>query len=489
MGFSNSMEIIILVAYFLSLCILFSFGIHGLILVYFYHKTSKNKKQKPDLPKDLPKVTIQLPMFNEYNVVERLIRAVCKINYPIDKLEIQVLDDSTDDTVTLANKIIDEYKAKGFNIKHIHRIDRTGYKAGALKAGLDVAEGEFVAIFDADFVPNADFLEETIPYFTNPEIGLVQTRWEHLNEDRSMITKAQALALDAHFCVEQQTRSNAGFFFSFNGTAGIWRKETIIDAGNWQADTLTEDLDLSYRAQLKGWKFIYLNEVTSPAELPEDINSLKIQQFRWTKGAVETAIKLIPKIIKAKLPFTVKLECYAHLTSNIVFPFIILTALLNIPVVFIKNSFEGVDNFYTLMSIFVFATVSTFIFYSYGQKTIHTDWRKRLLLFPVFMAGSMGMAVNNSKAIFEAIIGKKTAFVRTPKTGDAKIKIEKYKTKRISSTVIVELVLALYFLLGIGLSIYYKEIAAIPFQLMFLSGFGSIGLLSLRHSILLKRKP
>lgn len=477
------MEIIILILYFLSLCILFGFGIHGLILIFFYVRTYKNKKRKPELQKDLPVVTIQLPMFNEYNVVERLIKAVCNIRYPIDKLEIQVLDDSTDDTVVLASKVVEEYRAKGYNIKYIHRVARTGFKAGALKEGLDVAEGEFVAIFDADFVPNENFLEETMPYFSNPEIGLVQTRWEHLNENYSMITKAQALALDAHFCVEQQTRSNAGFFFSFNGTAGIWRKQTIIDAGNWQADTLTEDLDLSYRAQLNGWKFIYLNEITSPAELPEDINSLKIQQFRWTKGAVETAIKLIPKIIKAKLPFDVKLECYAHLTSNIVFPFILLTALLNIPVVFIKNSYEGIDNFYTLMSIFVFATVATFIFYSYGQKTIHADWRKRLLLFPLFMAGSMGMAVNNSKAIFEAIIGKKTAFIRTPKVGNVSTsKAKKYKNRVISSTVVIELLFTIYFLFGIGLSIFYREIAAIPFQLMFLAGFGSIGILSLRHA-------
>jgi cellulose synthase/poly-beta-1,6-N-acetylglucosamine synthase-like glycosyltransferase len=442
---------------------------------------------------DVPMVTIQLPMFNEYSVVERLIRAVCKIKYPIDKLEIQVLDDSTDDTITLANKVVDEYKAKGYNIKYIHRIDRSGYKAGALKAGLEVAEGEFVAIFDADFVPNEDFLEETVPYFQNPNIGLVQTRWEHLNEDYSMITKAQALALDAHFCVEQQTRSNADFFFSFNGTAGIWRKATIIDAGNWQADTLTEDLDLSYRAQLKGWKFIYLNEITSPAELPQDINSLKIQQFRWTKGAVETAIKLIPRIFKERKKLTLgqKLESFAHLTSNIVFPFIILTALLNIPVVFIKNHYSGVDTFYSLMSIFVFATIATFIFYTYGQKTIHADWRKRLLLFPVFMAGSMGMAVNNSKAIFEAFIGKKSAFVRTPKTGSAPATAttKKYFSKlKVSSVVVVELLFALYFLFGIGLSIYYLEIAAIPFQIMFLAGFGSIGILSLKNAFKMRRE-
>ena len=298
------MEKIILIIYFLSLCVLFAFGVHGLFLVYFYRKTQKNKREKPDMPAEFPKVTIQLPMFNEYFVVERLIHAVCKIKYPLDKLEIQVLDDSTDDSQEIAKRMVDEYKQKGFNIKYIHRVDRTGYKAGALKEALNHAEGELVAIFDADFVPDENFLMDTVPYFQDPEVGLVQTRWEHLNEDYSMLTKAQALALDAHFCVEQQVRCNAGFFFSFNGTAGIWRKETIFDAGNWQADTLTEDLDLSYRSQLKGWKFLYLNDITSPAELPEDINSLKIQQFRWTKGAVETAIKLIPKIVKQSCLFS-----------------------------------------------------------------------------------------------------------------------------------------------------------------------------------------
>ncbi|MGI6369761.1 MAG: cellulose synthase family protein [Candidatus Kapaibacterium sp.] len=485
------MEKIILIIYFLSLCVLFGFGIHGLILVYFYNKTKKNIIKKPPLQKDLPIVTIQLPMYNEYFVVERIIGAACGIKYPIDKLEIQVLDDSTDDSYDLAKKTVERYKKQGYNIKHIHRVDRSGYKAGALKAGLEVAEGEFVAIFDADFVPDENFLLDTIPYFQDPKVGLVQTRWEHLNEDFSMLTKAQALALDAHFCIEQQVRCKAGFFFSFNGTAGIWRKATIFDAGNWQADTLTEDLDLSYRSQLKGWKFLYLNDITSPAELPEDINSLKIQQFRWTKGAVETAIKLIPKVVKAKLPFKVKLECYAHLTSNIVFPFILLTALLNVPVVLIKNSIDGVDTFYNAMSIFVFATIATFIFYLHGQRAIHLDWRRRLLMFPVFMAGSMGMAVNNTKAIFEAIIGKKTAFIRTPKTGDAQdssLQRKKYKNHKISGIVIIEILLALYFVAGIILSIYYSELAAIPFQLMFLLGFGAIGFLSLRHAILTVKK-
>ncbi len=401
-----------------------------------------------------------------------------------------MLDDSTDESQELCKSLVEEYKKKGFNIKYIHRTDRTGYKAGALKHGLELAEGDFVAIFDADFVPNENFLLKTIPYFSNPQIGMVQTRWEHLNEEYSYLTRAQALALDGHFVLEQQVRNKAGFFINFNGTAGIWRKSAIIDAGNWEPDTLTEDLDLSYRAQLRGWKFVYLNDVTSPAELPADINALKTQQFRWTKGAVETAKKLLPRVLKADIPLKVKLECFVHLTSNIVFPFIIIVALLNVPIVLIKNTVGGFDQFYSFMSIFVLASISTFLFYMYAQKAIHLDWRRRLLLFPVFLAGSMGFAVNNTKAVLEALIGKKTGFARTPKEGIVgsapKPKVKKYKSNKFSWTVLFEILLALYFVVGVGISVYYLEIAAIPFQLLFLLGFGTVGYLSLRHAIFSK---
>ncbi len=481
------MEHLILIIYFVALSVLFGFGIHGLILLFYYRKTRKNPKEIPLMPKDMPMVTIQLPLFNEYFVAERLIRSVAAINYPKDKLEIQVLDDSTDDTVELCKAIVEELKTSGYDIQYIHRTDRSGYKAGALKNGLQVAKGDFVAIFDADFVPNDDFLLQTIPHFNNKNVGMVQTRWEHLNEEYSYLTKAQALALDGHFVLEQQVRNNAGFFINFNGTAGVWRKSCIIDAGNWQADTLTEDLDLSYRAQLKGWKFVYLNDVTSPAELPADINALKTQQFRWTKGAVETAIKILPKVFKSKMPLKVKLECFVHLTSNIVFPFIILVALLNVPIVLIKNTIGGFDQFYSYMSVFVLASISTFLFYMFAQKAIHLDWRRRLLLFPIFLAGSMGFAVNNTKAVVEAIIRKRTGFARTPKDGivgtNATVINKKYKQKRISVTVFFELMLALYFIAGIAISIYFLEIAAIPFQALFLLGFGTVGYLSLRHAI------
>jgi len=480
------MEDFLLIVYFLSLTILFGFGIHGLVMLYYYRKTQHIKLPQKTIEGEYPVVTIQLPMYNEMYVIERLIKAVCNIEYPKDKLHIQVLDDSTDETTIIASNLVNEYKQKGFDIEYIHRTNRQGYKAGALKEGLEKAKGEYVAIFDADFVPNRDFLLKTIPYFADKDVGMVQTRWEHLNEEYSFITRAAALALDGHFVIEQQVRNKAGFFINFNGTAGVWRKETIYDAGNWHADTLTEDLDLSYRAQLNGWKFVFLNDVTSPAELPADINALKTQQFRWTKGAVETAKKILPLVFKSKLPLKIKLESFVHLTSNIVFPFIIIVAMLNIPLVIIKNTVGEYDNYYTLMSVFVLASISTFLFYMFAQRAIHLDWRKRLLLFPVFLAGSMGFAVNNSKAVFEALINKKTGFARTPKykiEGEKdKWTNKKYVQKKLNWTVVVELLLALYYVAGIAISVYYLEIAAIPFQLLFLLGFGTVGYMSLKHT-------
>ncbi len=482
------MENIILIFYFISLSILFSFGVHGLILLYYYFKTQKILPPKYELPAELPMVTIQLPIFNEVYVIERLVDHVCRINYPKEKLEIQILDDSTDETQEVAQQLVAKYRQQGFDIHYIHRENREGFKAGALKYGLELAKGEFIAIFDADFTPREDFLLKTIPCFQNPKVGMVQTRWGHINEEYSFLTRAVALSLDGHFVIEQQVRNKAGFFINFNGTAGVWRKETIVDAENWQSDTLTEDLDLSYRAQLKGWKFVFLNDVVSPAELPADINALKTQQFRWTKGAVETAKKILPLVMKAKLPLKVKLESIVHLTSNIVFPFILVVAILNIPLVIIKNTFSDFDVYYNLMSIFVVASISSFLFYLYSQKAIHVDWRNRILLFPVFLAGSMGFAINNTKAVIEALIGKKSGFTRTPKyrivSHEDDWKLKKYVQRRVSLSVMFELGLALYYLVGIGISIYYVELAAIPFQLLFLLGFGTVGYMSLKHALL-----
>lgn len=482
----ESLSDVVVALYVGALLVLFAFGIHGLVMLYFYHRTRDRQVRPPVAQLDpLPVVTVQLPLYNEVYVVERLIDAVVRLDYPKDKLEIQVLDDSTDETQQVARERVEYYRAQGYDIHYIHRTDREGYKAGALRHGLSLARGEFIAIFDADFIPKPDFLQKTLPYFADPRVGMVQTRWEHLNEDYSLLTRAQALALDGHFVIEQQVRYKAGFFINFNGTAGIWRRLCIEDAGNWHSDTLAEDLDLSYRAQLRGWKFVFLNDVTSPAELPADINALKSQQFRWTKGAVEAAKKLLPAVWKADLPLATKLECTVHLTSNIVFPFIVVVALLNLPMVLVKNLVGGYDELFTLMSIFVLASVSTFLFYLYSQRTVHEDWQRRVLLFPLFMAGSMGLAINNTKAVIEALIGKRSEFTRTPKyritSAADDWRTRKYARLPLRASVVVELLLGVYFAVGIGVSLYYAELAAIPFQVMFLVGFGGIGFLSLAH--------
>jgi cellulose synthase/poly-beta-1,6-N-acetylglucosamine synthase-like glycosyltransferase len=478
----------LLALYFFSLSILFLFGLQSAAMVFYYARTRHIERAVPSMPDNLPVVTVQLPLFNEVYVIERLIEAVCAMDYPADRLEIQVLDDSTDETVEVARQIVARYAAQGFDIHHIHRTNRVGYKAGALKEGLAIAKGEFIAIFDADFVPKSDFLRQTIPHFFSGEkVGVVQTRWEHLNEDYSFLTRAQALALDGHFAIEQQVRNKAGFFINFNGTAGVWRKEAIYDAGNWHYDTITEDTDLSYRAQLRGWKFVYLNDVTSPAELPAEINAFKAQQFRWTKGTIEVAKKILPAVWRSTLPLRVKIQSTFHLGANIVFPFIILVAILNVPLVIIKNVMPQYGWYFNLMVIFTLASVSTFIFYTVAQYTIHRkDWHERIILFPLFMAGSMGLAVNNTRAVLEAIFNKKSEFVRTPKfkvekNGDT-WKSNKYKAKKIDCTVFVELALAAYFFIGICISLFCMEFAAIPFQSMFFFGFAAVGGLSVHHA-------
>jgi len=486
------MEDFILVAYFISIFILFAFGSHFFIMLYYYNKY-KNVKPKVDGElKEFPMVTIQLPIYNEIYVVRRLLDSVCKIDYPKEKLEVQVLDDSTDETVDEVARICAEKRALGYDFVHLHRTNRQGYKAGALKEGLAVAKGEFIAIFDADFIPQPDFLKKTLPHFNKPNVGMVQTRWEHLNGDYSVITKAQALALDAHFVLEQSVRNNAGLFIAFNGTGGIWRKECIIDAGNWQADTLTEDLDLSYRAQLKGWKFVFLKDVTSPAELPSEINSLKAQQYRWTKGYIETAKKMLPEVWKSNLPLKLKLLCTLHLTSNFVFPFILLSGILNVPLVYIKQSGTH-DDYFAFMSIFVLAFIGSFLFYLYSQKDIHEkDWKKRIYLFPIFLSGSMGLAFNNAKAVIEGLLNKRTEFVRTPKFSlvdkNDSWKNKKYAKTKVSYAVIFEFLLALYCLFGIGMSLYYLEISAVPFQLMFFVGFGFISVMSIKNLLVSKKE-
>ncbi|KAB2923253.1 MAG: glycosyltransferase [Bacteroidetes bacterium] len=484
------MEHIILIAYIVCLSILFVFGAHGFVMVYHYYRHRNEVDGVLPLTRT-PMVTIQLPLYNEMYVVRRLIDASCAIEYPKDKLEIQVLDDSTDETVDLVASIVREKQEQGYIIHHVRRPNRKGFKAGALKEGLKTAAGEFVAIFDADFIPKPEFLRMTVPYFdTDPSIGMVQTRWEHLNGDYSLMTRTQAMALDGHFVIEQNIRNKAGYFINFNGTGGVWRTSCIMDAGDWQSDTLTEDLDLSYRAQLRGWKFKFLRDVTSPAELPAEINALKSQQFRWTKGAIETARKLLPMVWRSDIPFRIKFHSTFHLTNNIVFPFIILASLLNVPLTFIKHA-GGFDAYFDFMSVFVLAFIGSFLFYLYSQKDIYPDWRRRIFLFPVFMAGSMGFAVNNSKAVLEGLFKRKSEFVRTPKYGiegkKQSWKDKKYVPVKFSWTVIIEIALALYCGAGALASLYYLEIAAVPFQLLFTMGYGFVAYLSVQQALEARR--
>lgn len=491
----QKMDDIVLISYFISLSILLIFGCHGFIMLFYHNKYGKNAPQEnKDCTQD-KKVTIQLPLYNELYVVERLINCVCQIDYPRDLLEIQVLDDSTDETVDLVARLVAEKRAEGYDIKQIRRESRAGFKAGALLEGLKVAKGDYVAIFDADFMPKKDFLQKTLRFFKDPKIGMVQSRWEHSNSDFSLLTKIQALALDGHFVIEQSVRNKAGFFITFNGTGGIWKKECILDAGNWQGDTLAEDLDLSYRAQLKGWKFVYLRDFTTPSELPEEINALKAQQFRWTKGHIETAKKLLPLVWKSDVPLRIKLQCTFHLSNNLAFPFILLASILNVPLVFIKNSGPH-ETIFNMMSIFVIAFFSSFFFYLYSQKDIYQNWRKKIALFPIFMAGSMGFAVNNSRAVFEGLMNRKSEFVRTPKpridaaageaaaaAASAPAANNKYSVrKKLGLSVYVELVLAIYCFIGVIASIYFMEIAALPFHLLFFFGFATVSAMSLKNA-------
>jgi cellulose synthase/poly-beta-1,6-N-acetylglucosamine synthase-like glycosyltransferase len=476
---------VVLYTYIAALSVLFVFGCYGFYMIYRHvHLRERDTQEEPSL-EEFPVVTVQLPVYNERYVVGRLLDAACTIDYPLELLEIQVLDDSTDMTVEVIAAKVEEYRNKGVDIKHIRRGTREGFKAGALKEGLRTARGEFVAIFDADFVPRKDFLRKTMPHFlSDPTVGMVQTRWEHINSEYSLLTRTQAMALDGHFVIEQSVRNNAGLFMNFNGTAGVWRKECIEQSGNWHDDTLTEDLDLSYRAQLRGWKFKYLQDVTSPAELPSEINALKSQQFRWTKGAIETARKILPQVWRSPFPLRTKVHATFHLTNNLVFPFIVIAGILNVPLVFIKHSGEY-DGYFVFMSVFVFAFVGSFLFYLYSQKGVYADWRRRLLLFPVFMAGSMGFSVNNTRAVLEGLMRKKSEFVRTPKysihgKGDSWAD-KTYVPRRVGYDVVIEMLLAVYCLFGVASSIYFLEIAAVPFQLLFFMGFSFVSFMSLKH--------
>ncbi|MBI5410226.1 MAG: glycosyltransferase [Nitrospirae bacterium] len=476
-----------LIIYFFVLITVFIYASHRYYMVYLYFKHQKNKPVLKKKLERLPRVTIQLPIFNEMYVVRRLITASCGIDYPRELLDIQVLDDSTDETAAVAQKCVKEFREKGFDIHYIHRENREGFKGGALANGLKSAQGEFVAVFDADFVPGKDILQKTIHYFADKSVGMVQTRWTYLNRDYSLLTRIQAIMLDGHFVIEHTARNWSGRFFNFNGTAGVWRKEAIETAGGWQNDTLTEDLDLSYRSQLKGWKFVFLKDEIAPSEIPVDINAFKTQQNRWAKGSIQTARKLLSQIFKSKLPLKVKIEAFFHLTNNMSYLLMLLLSLLMYPSMVARINLGWFQMIVTDVPFLLVATVGISFFYLCSQKAAYKDWKSRLIYMPMLMSLGIGLSVNNSKAVLEALFNIKTEFKRTPK-----YKIEKKRDRwfgkkyrgEINLSVLIELLLGIYFTFNVYFAYINKIYVSIPFLMIFQIGFFYIAFLSLYQVIL-----
>jgi cellulose synthase/poly-beta-1,6-N-acetylglucosamine synthase-like glycosyltransferase len=491
----SHLDELLVLLYIAVLTLVAVYGVHRYVLVYLYLKY----KHDGYLPKSrfdvLPKITVQLPMYNEDTVAERIIRSSCEIDYPRDRLEIQVLDDSTDHSAEIARKTCEEMAAKGINISYIHRTNRVGYKAGALAEGMKQASGDFLAIFDADFVPPRDILHNVVDYFTDDKIGMVQVRWDHLNRDASLLTKSQAIFLDGHFVIEHTARNRSGRFMHFNGTAGVWRRSTIDDAGGWHHDTLTEDLDLSYRAQLKGWQFVYLPQFCAPAELPPEMIGFKQQAHRWTKGSMQTCIKLLPRILRSRLPFSVKSEAFFHLTNTVVYVLMVMLTILMYPC-FLSfyspfNHFAGTWSEYLFsVSLFVLATCSTSTFFVFGQKELFGSeggW-KTVYYMPILMALGVGVSLNNCKAVLEAIWGairrKPSEFVRTQKYGvtgqHGRVRAQSLYTLKLLALPIVEIAFGCYMSAWILVSLYYQFcVTAIPFLGIFAGGFFYVGFSSL----------
>ena len=478
---------IIIAIYSTALILIFFYSLAQLNLLINYLGYKKRNEEAPKFnlldPKEIPFVTIQLPIYNEEYVMERLLENISKIEYPKSKLEIQVLDDSTDDSVVETARRVQELQETGWDIQHIRRENRQGFKAGALKEGLEIAKGDFIAIFDADFLPEADWLKKTVPYFKDQEIGVVQTRWGHINRDYSTLTRIQAFALDAHFTLEQVGRNSKGHFINFNGTAGIWRKDCILDAGNWEGDTLTEDLDLSYRAQLKNWKFKYLEDVETPAELPVVISAARSQQFRWNKGGAENFRKTVLSVITAKnIPFKTKFHGVMHLLNSSMFLCVFIVALLSIPMLYIKNTYAHLGWIFEVTSFFILSTIILFVCYWFTYKSIQgssfDNFVDYIKLFFTFFSVALGFSLHNTVAVLEGHLGKRSEFVRTPKFNINSIKDtwkgNKYLTNKLSPNMILYLSLMIYFLFGMYSAIPLNDYGLFPFHLMLFLGFGFV---------------
>ncbi len=481
------MDLVIIIIYTLASALILIYSLSQLNLLIKYWRSKKNPDSSPkfDLSRtdETPLVTIQLPIYNEMYVVERLLKNISEMDYPAEKLEIQVLDDSTDASVEKTALLIRELQKKGIDIQHIQRTDRSGFKAGALKEGLKIAKGEFIAVFDADFLPKKDWLKETIPYFKDPQIGVVQTRWGHINRDYSMLTKILAFALDFHFIVEQTGRNFGKHFINFNGTAGVWRKECIYDAGNWSGDTLTEDLDLSYRAQMKKWKFKYLEHVETPAELPVAISAARSQQFRWNKGAAENFQKNYSLLLKNKDQSTgTKFHGFFHLLNSSLFMLLLILAVLSIPVLYIKNSNPEFSWYFNLLAVFAVSTLIFFACYYTTYVKVHGKSVKNFFsflgLFFAFFSVAMGLSVHNTVAVLEGHFGKRSEFIRTPKFNVSNIKDSWkgniYLKKNISANMVIEAMLLIYFAFGIYSAFTLEDYGLLIFHLMLFGGFGFV---------------
>ncbi len=465
---------LVVALYYLVLAILAFYGVHRLVLVAIFLAHRRRLVHVPVLqPLVWPRVTVQLPIYNERYVAGRLLDAVARLEYPRDRLEVQVLDDSTDDTSELVAERVAFWRARGLEVQHLRREGRDGFKAGALAAGLAQARGELLAIFDADFVPAPDFLLRAVPSFTDPAVGVVQARWEHLNRASSLLTRAQAVLLDGHFVVEQAARAAAGCFFNFNGTAGIWRRQAIVEAGGWTQDTLTEDLDLSYRAQLAGWRFRFLSEVTVPAELPVDVHAFKRQQFRWAKGSVQTARKLLPRLLAAPLPKRVKLEAAIHLTNNASYPLMVLLALLLFPAMLLRRALEPGRWLALDLPLFLGATAAVIAFYLVSQAVAVGDWRRGVRVLPAVLGLGIGLAVNNARAVLEGLCRDGGIFERTPKYrlegGGGEWRRLRYRARR-GGAIWLEVTLAAYLAVSAAAAVRLGMWWALPFLYLFLQG-------------------
>jgi cellulose synthase/poly-beta-1,6-N-acetylglucosamine synthase-like glycosyltransferase len=466
------------ICYLVVLVGLSLYGIHRYCIVYLFLKYRKNVPRPKGTFEKLPRVTVQLPIFNEMYVVDRLLNAVSALDYPRELLQIQVLDDSTDETRELAETRVEALQAEGFEIEFLHREDRSGFKAGALDAGMSSTKGELILILDADFVPTPDLLRRTVHYFTDPQVGMIQSRWGHINRTYSLLTRVQAMFLDGHLLLEQTARSRSGRFFNFNGTAGLWRRSCIDSSGGWQHDTLTEDLDLSYRAQLQGWKFVFLADLVTPAELPVDMNGFKSQQHRWTKGSIQTCKKLLPAIWRSSLPFHIKFEATAHLTSNFAYLLLAALCILMNPVAS-GGLGEGLWRVMLLdIPIFLAASVSTALFYICAQRELYPKtWHREILFLPMLLALGIGLAVNNARAVLEAVFNHQSEFTRTPKYG-IEHKRQGWRSARYSSmkTMLpfVEMAFAIYFTLLVLDALLAGNFISLPFLILFQVGFGYV---------------